>query len=577
LKGLIIMTELNIKLGGAAGQGLQSAGFVLGKMFVRGGYHAFAVQDSMSRIRGGHNFYHLRIKSEPVAAMTAPVNILVALDNATVEIHRRELDDGGLLIVDKESLKVDVEGPDIVDLPMRKIAMETGGKPIFANSVAVGFITGLVGFGLDGLEQLFKENFKKGDLAKKNIDAAGAGYALAQSDFADRFGITLSPKAGPKRMFLNGNEAIALGAVAADCRFMSAYPMSPSTSIIMYLAKVEDKIGMVTEQAEDEIAAVNMAFGASMAGVRAMTATSGGGLALMSETISLSGAAEVPLVIVDCQRPGPGTGLPTRTDQSDLFFAIHTGHGEFTRAVLAPGNAEEAFYDTIKAFNLADKYQIPVIILAEQYLSDSFYTMDSPDLDAISLETSLLSDEAAAGLPEYKRYRITEDGISPRLYPGQSDHLVLTDNHEHDETGHITEDPTLRVRMVDKRAKRRALVAGRFTSPQIFGNQKANTMIVGWGTTREPLREALARLTDRGFDLGLAFYDELWPFPRENSVDALAGAKRLIIVEGNALSQLSELLARNLLRDDFETIRKYDGRPFLADELAEEIERVVNR
>ncbi len=237
------MTELNIKLGGAAGQGLQIAGFVLGKMFVRGGYHAFAIQDNMSRIRGGHNFFQLRINSERVAAMTAPVDILVALDKESVEKHRNDLSERGLLLVDKETLKIEADGPEIIDVPMRKIAMETGGKPIFTNTVAVGFIAGLVGYGLDTLKQLYKEQFKKAETAEKNIATAAAGYALAQEEFRGRLTIDMAPKANaPKRMFLTGNEAIALGAAAADCKFMAAYPMSPSTSIIMYLAKIEDKI-----------------------------------------------------------------------------------------------------------------------------------------------------------------------------------------------------------------------------------------------------------------------------------------------------------------------------------------------
>lgn len=572
------MTELNIKLGGAAGQGLQSAGFILGKMFVRGGYHVFAVQDSMSRIRGGHNFMQLRIKDAPVSAMKGAVDLLVALDKETVEAHLKELSPNGLLLIDKETLNVDAEDERIVDFPMKKTAMETAGKPLFSNSAALGFIAGIVGFGLEGLEELFKQTYAKGDLAEKNLAAAKAGFDFAQGACKEKFSITAPPLANPKkRMFINGNEAIALGAAAADIRYMAAYPMSPSTSIIMYLSRIEEKIGMVTDQAEDEIAAVNLAFGASMAGVRAMTATSGGGMALMSETVSLSGNAEVPLVIVDCQRPGPATGLPTRTDQSDLMFAIYTGHGEFTKAVLAPGNAEEAFYDTATAFNLAEQYQIPVIVLAEQYLSESYYTVDPFDLSGIERKTSLLSDEEAAALSSYKRYALTDDGVSPRLYPGQSEHLVLTDSHEHDETGHITEDPDIRMRMVAKRLNRAGAVVKEYASPEVLINKDAEIMVAGWGSAREPLLEAVSTLAAAGHDVGFCYYRHLWPFPEERTRAALARKPRLIAVEGNGTGQLAELLRRYTDYENIETVLKTDGRPFLADELCYEIEKAVKK
>jgi 2-oxoglutarate ferredoxin oxidoreductase subunit alpha len=353
--------------------------------------------------------------------------------------------------------------------------------------------------------------------------------------------------------------------------------MSPSTYIITYLAKVEDKVGLVTEQAEDEIAAVNQAFGAAMAGVRSMTATSGGGMALMSETISLAGNAEVPLVIVDCQRPGPATGLPTRTDQSDLLFAIYTGHGEFARAVLAPGNAEQAFYNTARAFNLAETFQIPVIVLAEQYLSDSYYTVDPFDMGKVTRETSMLDDAAAEKLEVYKRYELTEDGVSHRLYPGQSKHLVLTDSHEHDETGHICEEADNRVKMVDKRLKRLGSVVATFDSPERLGNANAETVILGWGTSREPLVESVKSLTDKGLDVGLLCFNDLWPFPTEAAKQAVAHNPRLIAVEGNATAQLTQIFTQHIGRADIRTVLRYDGRPFLSDELTEQLEREVSR
>jgi 2-oxoglutarate ferredoxin oxidoreductase subunit alpha len=304
-----------------------------------------------------------------------------------------------------------------------------------------------------------------------------------------------------------------------------------------------------------------------MAGVRSMTATSGGGMALMSETISLAGASEVPLVIVDCQRPGPATGLPTRTDQSDLLFAIYTGHGEFTRAVLAPGNAEQAFYDTVRAFNLADKYQMPVILLAEQYIGDSYWTVDLFDMSKITYETSLMSDGEAAKITEYKRYKITDDGVSPRLYPGQTEHAVLTDNHAHDESGHISEEGPLHMEMVQKWLRKKPSVIASYESPEVVGKSDADTMLLAWGSTREPLAEAVRKLVDEGTDIGLLYYDSLWPYPAEATKTAIAHNPKLIAVEGNATAQLKQVTQQHTGRCDIETLLRYDGRPFLADEL----------
>jgi 2-oxoglutarate ferredoxin oxidoreductase subunit alpha len=571
------MTEINIKLGGAAGQGLHLSGHILSKAFVRGGFHVFAIQDAMSRIRGGHNFFQLRVKDSPVAAMTSRVNLLVALDQASLALHQAEVADNGLVILDSATLKTPADGPNMVDLPMKQLALDKGGKALFANTAALGFIAGLLELGLEQLAALFEESFPKEDLAQKNLAVAEAGHALATDALKARIGTKLKPRPGPKRMFLNGNEAVALGAVAADVRLMSAYPMSPSTGIITNLARVEDEVGIVTEQAEDEIAAVNMAFGAAMAGVRAMTATSGGGMALMSETISLSGAAEVPLVIVDCQRPGPATGLPTRTDQSDLLFSIYTGHGEFARAVLAPGNAEEAFFDTVRAFNLAERYQIPVILLSEQYLADSYYTVDPFDLDQVTSETSLLSDDAAASLPEYKRYAVTGDGVSPRLYPGQSDHLVLSDSHEHDETGHISEEAANRARMVEKRLRKIETVTEALATPKIVGKADAETVVMAWGTAGEPVKEALAALAEQGVEAALVHFRELWPFPEARVNALLAHEPRLLVVEGNAWAQLKQIVAQHTGRKDIETLLRYDGRPFMADELAVQLKERLLR
>ncbi len=569
------MIDLNIKIGGAAGQGMQTVGFLLGKIFVRGGYHAFAVQDNMSRIRGGHNFFQVRVKNEPVMAMTSGVHFLVALDKESIEAHMSELVSDGLVIYDGESLNFSSDEDRFLNVPLEKLATERGGKKIYFNSVSLGFILGLLDFGQDIMSELFRESFAKSEeVAEGNIKAARAGYEYARHNFAERWKLTIQPEKGPRMMFLNGNDAVCLGAVASGCKFMSAYPMSPSTAIITYLAGKADQVGMVTEQAEDEIAAINLALGASAAGVRSMVATSGGGLALMVETLSLLGASEVPLVIVDCQRPGPATGLPTRTEQADLLFVIHSGHGEFPRAVLAPGNPEQAFHTTIKAFNLAERFQIPAFILSDQYLCDSYFTCEPFDISNIPFETSLLGDELSK-MEDYKRYRFTDSGISPRAYPMQSKHLVVTDGHEHDESGHITEDAQIRTRMMEKRLKKMDGILGQFAGPEPEGPENSSTIICGWGSTLGVLREAVAALKEDGSSSRLLHFSELWPFPTAKTMEELINTPRLVVVESNATGQLAQLIRQRTGRQEMEHILKYDGRPFTVEGLVSELRKVV--
>jgi 2-oxoglutarate ferredoxin oxidoreductase subunit alpha len=296
----------------------------------------------------------------------------------------------------------------------------------------------------------------------------------------------------------------------------------------------------------------------------------------MSETISLLGVAEVPLVIVNSQRPGPATGLPTRTEQADLLFSIHAGHGEFARAVLAPANAEQAFHDTIRAFNLADRFQMPVLLLADQHLSESYYTVDSFDLDAIPHETSLLTREELSRRESYARYEITESGVSPCAYPGQSEHLVLTDSHEHRESGHATENAEIRTQMVEKRLRKLEGVRTTYDGPEWTGRAGAETIVVSWGTTRQVLREAVAALGSAGEELGIAHFGDLWPYPTEQARAAFGEARRLIVVEGNATGQLAQLIRERAGgRHEVTEITRYDGRPFVIEELAEELGKVV--
>ncbi|MBN2801820.1 MAG: 2-oxoacid:acceptor oxidoreductase subunit alpha [Deltaproteobacteria bacterium] len=570
------MVDINVRIAGAAGQGLLSAGKFLGKTCVRAGYHVFGVQDSMSRIRGGHNNFQLRISDHNVVALTKGIDVLVTLHPEDIENDFAQLKDKSIALLDSETIKVKPDDSRVIDVPFKKTAMKKGGKPIFSNSVAIGFVVGLLDLDISILNDLFNESFSKEDVAKGNIDSAAAGFELGQQAHKERgdFLPGLKTVEAPSRMFLNGNEAAALGAIAAGMKFISCYPMSPSTGIITYISHHDTVCSVVVEQAEDEIAAVNQAVGASVAGVRAMTASSGGGMALMSETISLCGIAEIPLVIINCQRGGPGTGLPTRTEQSDLHFVIYTGHGEFPRAVFAPANAEEAFYLTAKAFNIADKYQIPVTVLSDQHIADSFYTVDKFDVDKIEYMTSVASKDDLFEDGSYKRYLITESGISPRAIPGMGPHLVMHDSHEHTEDAHITEDALVRNAMVEKRARKTANLSEDF-SLDVYGNDKCETVFVSWGSTGDALRETVKILDSDGVKLKHIQMTELWPFPASQFEKAVEGSSRIIFVEGNSTGQLASIVKGQTKINDVEMILKYDGRPFNTDDLMTQLKGVL--
>ncbi|MFA5617410.1 MAG: 2-oxoacid:acceptor oxidoreductase family protein, partial [Syntrophorhabdaceae bacterium] len=385
--------DYSIKIGGEAGQGIQTIGDVLARIFVRSGYHVFTNQDYESRIRGGHNFYQIRLSDVPVRAPKRGLDILIALDRSSVTLHQPEMREEGTIIYDSALLKHTFDGPQFLDIPFLRLAMETGAARIVANTVATGAVLGMLGFSLLPLFDIMDVILGRKDdqTRQQNRLSAIAGHDYAVSN-CKRCAFPLKP-AGPPRMLIPGSEAIGFGALAGGCQLYSAYPMTPSTGIMTYVGGKAKDYGVVVEQAEDEIAAINMALGASYAGVRSMTGTSGGGFALMVEGLSLAAMTETPVVIALAQRPGPATGLPTRTEQADLFFALYAGHGEFPRIVFAPGDPRQAIELTVKAFDLTQKYQVPAIIMTDQYLADSQWTFDGVSLEGLSLHDHRASAE----------------------------------------------------------------------------------------------------------------------------------------------------------------------------------------
>lgn len=538
---------------------MQTIGLCLLKIFKNAGFHVFANLDYMSRIRGGNNFFQIRISDNPVFAPRQKSNIIIALDKNSVAIHQDNLSPDGILVLDKNEFKIENNDKRLFPVPFYSMAREIGGSALYINSVACGLIAGVFRLEFNYVENVLKTYFsdKSQEIIEKNISSAKAGYDYAKMNFKeDRFSAAISP--AREEMLLNGNEAIGLGALYAGCKFYTAYPMTPSTSIMDLIAHYARRFGVVVEQAEDEIAAVNMAIGASFAGVRSMTATSGGGFALMVEGLSLAGMTETPLVIVDAQRPAPATGFPTRTEQADLEFLIHAGHGEFARVVYAPGTIEECFYITMKAFNLAEKYQIPVLIMTDQHLADSYRNLKALDSAKVPIQRHIISKEDSAGVTGYKRYQLTESGISPRAIPSWIKDVIYVDSDEHDETGHITEDAQMRVKMVNKRYhKKMQALFKEAQSPCVENIESARTILIGFGSTFGVMKEVCRQDKTVGF----MHFSQVWPLPvTELTLPDLKG-KKLLTVENNSTAQFARLIKREAGISVLGSILKYDGRP----------------
>ena len=481
------MNDLSIFIVGAAGEGIQTIGDVVARALLRGGIRVFTSKEYESRIRGGNNSYRIRACGPNVPRHDA--DVILALNSAAAA-HYEKTASLNCLVLGELS-----PGGEGIAIPFQALANEQFGSPLYTNSIAAGALAAALGLSREILEDVIRERFVKlsDAVLQQNIDAIRMGYEKASEHLDASQAISLETS-DQTYTFASVHEIIPLAAAAAGCRFMSAYPMSPSTGIMTAFAK-DPELGVFVEQAEDEIAAINMSLGASAAGARAMTATSGGGFALMTEGVSLPGMTETPLVIVLAQRPGPATGLPTRTAQEDLTFAIHGGHGEFPRAVLAPSNPQDAFHVTLRAFALADRYQMPVIILTDQFLADAHFSL--PDFE-IPEHAVLAGLADPADFKTYQRYAITEDGVSPRLALGQSERLVVIDSDEHTEEGHITEDlETLRPAMVEKRLEKARRLKREMAMPDAYRTEDAEIVLISWGSTRGAVREAVDLLRDR--------------------------------------------------------------------------------
>lgn len=565
--------DVSIVLCGEAGQGIQTVEFLLTRILKLAGYNVFATKEYMSRIRGGANSTEIRVSNKRVCALVDRIDILIALNKGALQHLEKRISPQTVVLAEKEIIGDDFDRRRcrFINIPFTRIAAEAGNK-VYSNSVAVGVIAGLFGVPVGDVTGYIKQHFstKSQEIIENNAGAAEAGYKVG-SDLvgAGKIKLGIAPDARVMdEILLSGAEAVGLGAIAGGCNFISAYPMSPSTPVLVFLAKYGRDFGIIAEQAEDEIAAMNMAIGAWYAGARAMASTSGGGFALMVEGLSLSAMLEIPVVIHLAQRPAPATGLPTRTEQADLELALYAGHGEFPRIIFAPGSIEEAFYLTQKAFNLADKYQVPVFVLTDQYLIDSYYNIVSLNLVGIEVQKHIVETKE-----NYRRYEITENGISPRGIPGLGSGLIVVDSDEHDEEGHITEDLDLRTRMVNKRLRKLELIGNEVIPPELVGPADYKNLIICWGSTYNVVKEALGELGKD--DTAMLHHKQVHPL-HSGTAEYLKRADRSIIVEGNATSQLGKQIKLHTGIDVGEKVLKYNGLSFSVEEVVDRLSSLLD-
>ncbi|EFI35025.1 pyruvate flavodoxin/ferredoxin oxidoreductase domain protein [Desulfonatronospira thiodismutans ASO3-1] len=552
--------ELNILIGGEAGQGLVTVGELLTRALIRSGYQVHVTQSYMSRIRGGHNTYAVRAGIENVHGPAQGIDILVALNSETLELHREELTPGAVALKDKNAQASDLEA---VDIPFADLA----GSALYENVVGLGVLSYILGLDREMPAGCIRSAFeqKKPEAVDKNLEVLDKAYAFASKSGVAGFNLD-EPK-GSAGLMLAGNQALALGALCAGANFCSYYPMTPSTGIPMTLNSYARDFGMVVEQAEDEIAAINMALGASYAGARSMVATSGGGFALMCEGVSLSGMTETPVVIVVGQRPGPATGLPTRTEQGDLNLVLYSGHGEFPRAVLAPADPGQCFVLARRAFDLAEKSQGPVFILTDQYLADSYRNVHLPDPEI--LEPVASPEVCGEVQEEYERYAFTPSGVSPRIIPAMSRCLVVLDSDEHTPDGHITEDLQVRKKMVDKRLKKGDILKQEVILPAYTGPQNPKDLLVCWGSTRGPALEAREIMGSE--NTAVLHFSQVWPLDAEHFRDYLQRAQRVVFVESNATAQFAQLVSSMVQPANMAYVLRYDGLPLDGQYIADNI------
>jgi 2-oxoglutarate/2-oxoacid ferredoxin oxidoreductase subunit alpha len=581
------------KIGGEAGFGIMTTGFDFAKMAARLGYHVADYAEYPSLIRGGHNTYEVHFSEKKVRSSKDPIDILVCLNKDTYEFHKHRLHERSIVLYDRDMFQVHKDEVRAYHVPLKQTLRELNASMVMMNTIALGASIAVLDWPLETFMKMIQQAFgRKGEevvninkqLAQIGYDSIKTNYLHVQLLSNASVSKGTSGKAknvlprvrSHAKLVMTGNDAFALGAVIGDCHLYVAYPMTPSSAVLTSMAGYAEKTGMIVRHAEDEISVINTAIGASFAGARAACGTSGGGFALMTEAVSLAGVTEVPLVILMGQRPGPATGLPTWTEQGDLMFTVHAGHGEFPKIVLAPGDLEEMYTMAAEAFNLADIYQTPVIVMSDKHLAESHWSISKVAFNLFAkmyrVDRGKIIDKVKK--KTYLRYKVTDDGISPMLIPGQKGVFYQGNSYEHGEDGHSIEDSQTRSEQVEKRARKiKTYLKNHFQMPQVFGDiKKAQHVFVGWGSTKGVMLDTIDYFAERGMDLAYIHFSYVYPLDRSRirklfEEDSTSSRKDFFLIENNGRGQFGELLRQQTGVDIQKGLFKYDGRQIFIEDV----------
>ncbi len=583
---------VSIKAGGPAGKGIFTIGDLTAKVLHKLGLYVVSTKDYPSLIKGGHNTITIRAEPNKIHSTLETIDVLVALDKQTVDLHYKELTHEGAIIVDeknvckKECYLHDRKDIKIYDLPLLEFVKKVGLR--YENTILLGASLSLLKVPKELIIRVLKKKFeKKGEeVVNKNIEALNLGYNHINNILKENEFKTSVKKIEPSdsRIFISGNDAASIGAIKAGVKFVAEYPMTPSSSILHFMAAHEESKRIIVKQTEDELAAINMLIGASFAGLRVMTATSGGGFALMNEAFGFSSMAELPLVIIESMRASPSTGMPTHTEQGDLLYAIHASQGEAPRVVITPGDVEEAYYETFNAFNIAENLQLPVVVLLDKHLSSSNYTVERFNTNLkVDRGFLLKENEIKNYLNEegkFLRYKFTSDGVSPRSIPGQKNGMHVASSYEHDETGWTSEDADNRIKMMNKRFKKLDLMYSKYKDiikPKFYGynSEEAEILIVSWGSNKGSILDALKFLEGKGIKARFMHIVYAWPLDKKTILEELEKSKNNIILEANFTAQMKRLIKLETSYEIKNVFLKYTGRPFTSEEITRHIGKLL--
>lgn len=580
-----MQNPITIKIGGESGQGINSIGEAVAKSFKESGFYTFGYREYPSLIRGGYASYQLEVFNQPVNCPHAKCDLLACLSRRSFHEYLRDVRDGGTIIHTIARLDIKPEEKDWIEqhqlqveyVDAARLAVESGGKRLMSNTVLVGLLWNIFQLPIDQPEHVIREVFAhKPHYIDVNVACLHTGYNQ-QLKIKQQFSFTKSEdNIPPNAALISGNQALALGAVAAGVRTYFAYPMTPSSSILAYLASIQHETGMIVKQVDDEIAAAQMAIGSMFMGTRSLTGTSGGGFDLMTESVSLTGITETPFVCVIAQRPGPATGLPTWTSAADLMLAVYGGHGEFARVVIAASDARSAYSTVQHAFNIAESFQVPVLLLTEKQIAESIFTLDQFDPDP-EIQRGLA--ENLEDLKPKDRYKFTDSGVSPRWIPGSAHATYDANSDEHLEDGSLTEEAVAAKKMYDKRLRKESAILNELPEPQLYGPAHADITLVGWGSVKPTVLDALAHLGTQSVSSAVNYlhYEYLYPLKTEKIHQLVDTGNKMVLIENNATGQLGKLIAQETGFLFQEKILKYDGRPFFVEEVVSEINTHIGK